>query len=122
MIFGLYMCFTILKIMLCDSEEAPDFGEMAEDGDMLQSMNFKFKNFDIFKERIRNLVVFVKDNNFISKQSVYNRGRPFNISSGVQNKEKIQDFLISSTKNIQHILNLNKNIQIKNCFQKCILS
>ncbi|CAH1101897.1 unnamed protein product [Psylliodes chrysocephalus] len=67
MIFGLYMCFTILKIMLCDSEEAPDFGEMAEDGDMLQSMNFKFKNFDIFKERIRNLVVFVKDNNFISK-------------------------------------------------------
>nr|AEV76946.1 putative juvenile hormone-inducible protein [Phyllotreta striolata] len=62
--FGVYMCLMILKVVLCDSDEAPDFSQAKDEMAMFESMNFEFKNYDVYRKRIKDLVTFMKDTKF----------------------------------------------------------
>ncbi|CAH1176858.1 unnamed protein product [Phaedon cochleariae] len=56
---GLYMSFMVLKLMLCDSEEAPDFSEISDSGKgVLSFFDFATKATGTFETRIRDLVEF----------------------------------------------------------------
>ncbi|RZB84913.1 EcKinase, DUF1679, and/or APH domain containing protein [Asbolus verrucosus] len=51
--FGLVMCLFLLKITLCDSNEAPDLMETAEKGeDFAESFNLKIQNQDVYNKRV----------------------------------------------------------------------
>ncbi|CAG9830311.1 unnamed protein product [Diabrotica balteata] len=64
--FGLYMSFMIVKIMVSESEEAPDFVEISEkNGDLVKGMSFSVKNMDEYTRRIKYIISFLRDNNYI---------------------------------------------------------
>uniref|UniRef100_A0A6P7GGL7 Uncharacterized protein LOC114338723 n=1 Tax=Diabrotica virgifera virgifera TaxID=50390 RepID=A0A6P7GGL7_DIAVI len=64
--FGLYMSLMIIRVMVSESDEAPDLAEISEnDGDLLNSMNFSLKNKDEYDRRVRNVILFLKDNKYI---------------------------------------------------------
>lgn len=55
--FGLVMAPFILKITLCEANEAPDFAEMAERGEEFETnFDFKTENDDILQERIKDVL------------------------------------------------------------------
>lgn len=66
MVFGLSTCLMVLKIMLADSEEAPDFQKISENGDLMEGMNFEVGNMDAYKNRVKDILIFLKDNNFLT--------------------------------------------------------
>ncbi|CAG9824036.1 unnamed protein product [Phaedon cochleariae] len=56
---GVYTAFSIVKIMLCDSEDAPDLDEVVEGGkDLMEIFNFSPKDDGVYRTRIRDLVEF----------------------------------------------------------------
>ncbi|XP_072379899.1 uncharacterized protein [Diabrotica undecimpunctata] len=62
---GAYRCFMYVKIMVSESDEAPDLAKISEkDGDMINSMNFRVKNMAEYKRRIKDVLLFIKDNNY----------------------------------------------------------
>ncbi|XP_050499202.1 uncharacterized protein LOC126879900 [Diabrotica virgifera virgifera] len=64
--FGLYMSFMIVKVMVSESEEAPDFVEISEqNGDLVKGMSFNVKNMDEYGRRVKNIILFLRDNNYI---------------------------------------------------------
>ncbi|XP_050499203.1 uncharacterized protein LOC126879901 [Diabrotica virgifera virgifera] len=63
---ALYMSFMIVKVMISESDEAPDFAEISEkDGDIVNGMNFTVKNMDEYQRRIKDILSFLKDNKYI---------------------------------------------------------
>ncbi|CAG9824034.1 unnamed protein product [Phaedon cochleariae] len=63
---GIYMAFNMMKIMLCDSEEAPDLTEISDGGkNIMDVMNFTAKDTDTFNTRIKDLVEFSIENGFL---------------------------------------------------------
>ncbi|XP_072379900.1 uncharacterized protein [Diabrotica undecimpunctata] len=64
--FGLYMSFMIVKVMVSESDEAPDLAEISEkDGDLINGMNFSVKNMAEYQRRIKDIILFLKDNNYV---------------------------------------------------------
>jgi hypothetical protein len=54
--YGLIISLFLLKISLCDSNEAPDLMETAEKGeDFTESFKLKIQNEDVYNERIKNV-------------------------------------------------------------------
>ncbi|KAG5880139.1 hypothetical protein JTB14_002159 [Gonioctena quinquepunctata] len=64
--FGLYMSLMIIKIMYCDTDEAPDFAEISDSGkDFMDSFGFESRNAGGYNQRIKDLLKFLIDNQFI---------------------------------------------------------
>ncbi|XP_044263382.1 uncharacterized protein LOC123010505 [Tribolium madens] len=53
--YGLAQSLFILKISLCDSSEAPDMMESAENGDFKDSFHIKLQNEDDFNQRVKDV-------------------------------------------------------------------
>ncbi|XP_072379906.1 uncharacterized protein [Diabrotica undecimpunctata] len=55
----------VLKIMLCETEEAPEFSDALEDMDtMMAGMDFDIKNKEIYNNRLKDLFEFLNSRNF----------------------------------------------------------
>ncbi|CAH1101893.1 unnamed protein product [Psylliodes chrysocephalus] len=66
MLYGMFISFVIMRIMICDSDEAPDFSQLAEGEAFLDSLHFKIKNTNLLNERLRTVIVFIKEHNFFT--------------------------------------------------------
>ncbi|XP_023012807.2 uncharacterized protein [Leptinotarsa decemlineata] len=65
--FGVYMAMMILKIMYCDSDEAPDLTATTEAGnDVMSSFSFESRNADGYNERVSTLIRFLVDTGLLS--------------------------------------------------------
>lgn len=53
--FGLVLCPMIVKLELCDSDEAVDLTEAAKEGNLHSILNIKIKHYDLYEERIRDV-------------------------------------------------------------------
>ena len=54
--YGLVLALFLLKISLCDSNEAPDLMETAENGEnFADSLKVDIQNIDVYNERIKNV-------------------------------------------------------------------
>ncbi|EFA06294.1 hypothetical protein TcasGA2_TC009161 [Tribolium castaneum] len=57
-VYGLLLATFILKFSLCDAEEAPDFGEIAEQGkSFLEGLDFKIRNEESYVTRVKHNIL-----------------------------------------------------------------
>nr|XP_023018137.1 uncharacterized protein LOC111507111 [Leptinotarsa decemlineata] len=64
--FGLMISIMILKMMLSDSEEAPDFEKLSDaSGDIFDSQNFSIKNESEYHRRVRDIIEFLVDSGLL---------------------------------------------------------
>ncbi|XP_050499204.1 uncharacterized protein LOC126879902 [Diabrotica virgifera virgifera] len=66
--YGFYqvlIAIIVLKIMLCESEDAPEFSDALEDMDkMIAGMEFDVKNKEVYHNRLKDLFEFLNSRNF----------------------------------------------------------
>ncbi|XP_023018842.2 uncharacterized protein [Leptinotarsa decemlineata] len=66
-VFGVYMSTTVMKIMCCDSDEAPDFAVESEAGNnIISAFSFESRNPDGYNERFTTLMRFLVDTGLLS--------------------------------------------------------
>lgn len=62
---GLFIALMIVRIMLTDSEDAPDLGKAVEEGkDPFEALNYKFNKEELYAERIKDIVQHMMKNGF----------------------------------------------------------
>lgn len=66
-LFTLFMCTMVMKILICEPDEAPDFSKDIKDASEFSNvMNFNVTNIDEYHRRLRCIVKFLLKNNLFS--------------------------------------------------------
>lgn len=66
-LFTLFMCTMVMKILICEPDEAPDFANDIKDASEFSNvMNFNVTNIDEYHRRLRCIVKFLLKNNLFS--------------------------------------------------------
>ncbi|CAG9853776.1 unnamed protein product [Phyllotreta striolata] len=66
MVVGLFACCTVLKVMLCEPTKHLD-AKAGKQVDLLESLNSNVNDNEVLRQRIKDIILFVKNNNFLSK-------------------------------------------------------